>query len=105
MGTIAQYPPAALTFGAGTVSAKTANYTALASDGVLLADATSAAFTITLPGAVSGGMVRIKKTDGTANIVTVAAASGTIDGATTDTLTMQYQSRTYVSDGTNWFRV
>lgn len=88
----------------GAVSTKTANYTATSADAVVLADSTSATFTVTLP-AVASGRQLIVKHIGAVNNVTVAPASGLIDGAATDTLTVQYQARTYISDGTNWWRV
>lgn len=84
---------------------KTANYTA-ADDSVILCDATSAGFTITLPSAASSTSRKyeIKKTDSTSNVVTVDAnASETIDGSLTKLLESQYQSISIVSDGSNWF--
>ena len=41
--------------------------------------------------------------DASPNAVTVSPASGTIDGATSLTITQQYASRGVVSDATNWF--
>lgn len=87
------------------VATKTANYTALQSDDVILGDATSGAITITLPTAVgfSGKVFNIKKTDSSVNSVTIATTSSqTIDGALTAPLISQYQSFTLVSNGTNW---
>ena len=88
-----------------SVSTKTANYTGLYSDDVILGDATSGAITITLPTAVgfSGKVFNIKKTDSSVNSVTIATTSSqTIDGALTAPLISQYQSFTLVSNGTNW---
>lgn len=82
-----------------------AAYTALETDSVILADATSAAFTVTLPTAVSvnGKILIIKKTDASANAVTVdGAGSETIDGSTTFTLAAQYDFVQIKSDGSNW---
>lgn len=86
------------------VQTKTTTYTALASDNLVLADATSAPFTVTLPAVASGQMLIVKKIDGTGNMVTVVGASGTVDGAPDDRLWAQWQAQTYISDGTNWFR-
>jgi hypothetical protein len=36
-------------------------------------------------------------------VITVSPASGTIDGAATYQLSVQYQSITIVADGTNWW--
>lgn len=84
---------------------KTANYTMTATDTVVTADATAGAFTVTLPASASStGLVYfIKKTDSSANTVTVDGnASETIDGNTTFALTQQNQVLTITSDGTNW---
>jgi len=92
------------------ISAKTANYTATANDGTIEVDATSGAVTITLP-AVSGAAGRIyviKKTDASANAVTVDPnASETIDGATTASLASQYSTITIQANaaGTAWHKV
>lgn len=91
----------------GTVSAaKSANYTATSSDSVLLCDATSASFTITLPAAASssGKTFTIKKTDSSANTVTIDAnASETIDGALTQIIAAQYNSVSILCDGSQWW--
>jgi hypothetical protein len=88
--------------------AKTANYTADATDYTILVDATSGAVTITLPAAagtaVAGRIYIIKKTDVSGNAVTVDAnGSETIDGATTYPLASQWKYVTIQSDGVNWF--
>lgn len=74
---------------------------------VFLCDATSGAFAITLPeaGVLSESRILIiKKVDSSVNAVTVTrAASDTIDGATTYTLSSQYNSVTLVDDESgNW---
>lgn len=89
-------------------SNKTTTYTVLTSDQnkLITGDATSAGFTITLPSAATvgtGWKVSFKKTDATANVVTIDGdGSETIDGSTTYTLTSQNQGVTLDSDGTNW---
>ncbi len=92
---------------ATALASKTAAYTLTATDSVILADATSTTFTVTLPSAVGivGRQYTIKKIDSSANAVTIASASGTIDGATTKALSAQWQSARVVSDGANWFVV
>jgi hypothetical protein len=64
-------------FAAINATAKTANYTAVLSDYTIRGDATGGAITITLPTAVGiqGQIYIIKKTDGSANAVTVATTS------------------------------
>jgi len=83
------------------VATKTAAYTMTAADCVILADATTAAFTVTLPSAANTGMmVHIKKVDSSANAVTISrAGTDTIEGATTVSLSAQYSSRTLVANG------
>jgi lysophospholipase L1-like esterase len=87
-----------------TVS-KTAAYTLTGADYTVLGDATSGAFSFTLPSATStaGRIYIIKKTDASANAITVATSSSqTIDGATTYSLSTQYKRVQLQSDGTTW---
>ena len=90
-------------------ASKTTTYTATESETVIPCDASSAAFTVTLPAAsgLSGKRYVIKKTDAdTTKAVTVDGnASETIDGATTVALTQQYQTAEIISDGTGWHSV
>lgn len=84
---------------------KTGAYTATASDYTILCNAVGGAFTITLPAAAShtGRIYNIKKIDSSANAVTVDGNGGeTIDGGVTAILTVQYESITIQSDGSNW---
>ena len=84
---------------------KTANYSALTSDSVILCNASSGAFTVTLPTAASvlGKLYTIKKIDTSANVVTVTTTSSqTIDGAITNIVATPYESVTVVSDNSNW---
>lgn len=74
-------------------------------DGVLLVDATAGNVTMTLPDVVTeaGRTYTIKKTDASANTVTVLPTSPTtIDGAVSVVLTAQNQSVTVVASGTEW---
>lgn len=94
-------------FGNAYVS-KTAAYTATTYDGLIACDATSAAFTITLPTAVgmSGQEYVIKKVDSSGNAITIATTSSqTIDGATTKSLPAQWDKIKVVSNGANWLIV
>lgn len=84
---------------------KTTAYTATLDDYLIRCDATSAAFTITLPAASTSGGVTfvVKKVDSTANAVTVDAnAAELIDGAATQSLSTQNASYTIICDGTQW---
>ena len=93
-----------------TYLAKTSAYTVTVQDGrdvVIAADASGGAFTVTLYTAVgnTNRRVTVKKTDSSANAVTIDGnASETIDGATTITLTQQYATATLTSNNANWLR-
>lgn len=85
---------------------KTGTYTATTNDEVILADATSASFTITLPAASTAGKVLcITKSDSTANTVTIArAGSDTIVGVTSRVIKTRYAQLRLVSDGSaTWY--
>lgn len=89
------------------LATKTGAYTLTAEDNTILADATSAAFAVTLPPASNvppGWVCRIKKIDSSANAVTVTAqGTNKIDGSGTLALSSQYAHTTLVSDGSaNW---
>jgi hypothetical protein len=82
---------------------ETANYTTVAGDEVILANATAGAITITL-GAFANKRVIVKKTDSSANAVTVAPAGGhTIDGAANYSLTAQYQFVEILYNGSTYY--
>lgn len=87
------------------LATKTTTYTLVPTDSVILADATSGSFTLTLPTAVgaAGQQFTIKKIDTGTNTVTVATTSSqTIDGPTTRVLRTPNLLITVASDGTNW---
>lgn len=107
-----------LTLSGGTLSAtgggggrnvpvtKTTTYTMVAADSTVLADATSAPFTVTLPvSPTAGDEYNVKKIDSTANAVTVQGSSGNIDGAANITIGTQFDSLSFTFDGTNWWIV
>ena len=90
---------------ATAVVSKTTAYTLSSTDSLVLGDATAGAFTLTLPDATAckGRRYMLKKTDSSANVVTVGTTnSQTIDGATTKALSTQYANIDVVSDGSNW---
>lgn len=87
------------------VSTVSGNYTVSSTSTVILADATGASLTVTLPTAIglTGKIRTIKRLNAGANTVTVATTSSqTIDGATTQVLAIQYTSVDVISDGANW---
>jgi microcystin-dependent protein len=90
------------------VLSKAANYTAVVGDlgKVINVDATGGAVTITLPTAATagdGGQFYIRKTDASANAVTVqAVGADTINGSSTSTISTQYGAKGIVSNGSIW---
>ena len=76
---------------------------------LLLCDATGAAFTVTLPLAATAGdgfTIAIKKTDASANAVTIGGnGAELIDGAATLSLASQNNSVMLACNGTSWYSV
>jgi hypothetical protein len=68
---------------------------------VISCNASGGAFNVTLPTATAGVRVTVKKTDSSANAITLI---GTVDGGANPTLNYQWQSVELVADGTNWAR-
>lgn len=89
------------------VATVTANYSMAALDAIVLASNT---ISVTLPAlGTSGNGVIVGKRYTIKNVgigtVTVLPPSGTIDGAGSFVMTVQYSSIDIVTDGTNWFTV
>lgn len=83
----------------------TANTTLSYNDGVAFVNANAGAVTITLPAAANykGKYYSIKKTDASANVVTITCSgSDTIDGFASQYLFMPYEHLCVMSDGTVW---
>lgn len=88
------------------IATKTGAYTLTADDHTILANATSAAFPLTLPPAsgLAGIEFDIKKIDTSGNSVTIDAdGTETIDGSLTIVLSSPYDAVTLRCDGSNWF--
>ena len=92
------------------MSAKYRNVTAsgnvVSGDYLIVADATGGAITMTLPPAalVPGRIYTFKRVNSGANAVIVDGyAAETIDGATTYTLSAQWNSVTVMNNGISWF--
>lgn len=96
---------------APTVISKSATYAVTTSDGsdvLVLADATSGGFTVTLYTAVgnAGKRVQVKKIDLTTSAIVVdGAGSELIDDATTVTLSSPNDTVSLESDGTGWHQL
>jgi len=83
-------------------------YSVAASDNIIFCNATGGSMTVTLPSAVTfaSRTLTVKRTNTTANTVTVGSAAGTIDGAATYIIPGgTLNSITVVSDGTNWYLI
>jgi hypothetical protein len=84
----------------------TGDYTATIGDSFIPVNATSAAITITLPaaGLVKGKRYTVKKTDSSANAVTISSTD-TIDDGASAVIYTQYVSLCFMSDGTEFWIV
>jgi hypothetical protein len=89
------------------LATKTASYVLTDNDHTILADATAGAITQTLPTPVGrdGAEFVIARANDAGGDVTVDTAAGTINGAAAILLAGQYQSKTFRSDGANWYIV
>jgi hypothetical protein len=104
-GTTATWSASSGGGGNPSVTTKITTYTITTSDSTVLCDATSAAFNVTLPTAVSvsGKTYVVKKIDSSANAITIATTSSqTIDTIATQTLGIQNAWLVMQSDGSNW---
>jgi len=97
----------ALEYTVATQTAATRNETATKGQVVILCDCTANAITVNLPTAVGNkAKFHIKKTDATANTVTIdGATTETIDGSLTAVLKVQNVSVELVNNNANWFVV
>jgi hypothetical protein len=92
--------------GALATRTESSTYVATVTDGVILCDASGAAFDVDLPtvSGNSGKVLHIKKIDATANAITIDPfGAQTIDGQASIQLTAQYETVMLVSDGTEWW--
>lgn len=72
----------------------------------IVANAGSGNITISVPASIPlGYTINLKKSDATANTVTISGNSSTYNGNSSDVLTTQNQARTYVSTATSTFHI
>ena len=89
----------------GTIITVTSN-TTLTEDTIVLADASSAALTVTLPAGTEGMRCVVKKIDSTSNDVTVDGnGAETIDEQLTAVTNVQYTALTFVFHVSEWWIV
>lgn len=77
----------------------------LTSNTIVLVDTTAARALIIPAGQASGSEIIVKDASGSAetNTITLTPASGTIDGAASQTITSNYGSVNLVTDGVSWY--
>lgn len=88
------------------IATRMSAYACTQSDRYVLADATRAPFTVTLPNAAlcPGKVYTVKKIDSSTHAETIVATSGqTIDGAKTYPLRRQHRCVDVVSNGGGWY--
>jgi len=97
-----------------TLKSVTTNYTITTSDTVVLCDATTANIVLTLPNPslcydtnnFASAKFTLSKIDSSAYTVTVNPFSTeTINGSSSLSLTIQNESVSFVTDGTNWYLI
>lgn len=102
--------PASTFHVAGSISSAIRTVTATGSmtstDSYVLVNASSGSITLALPSASDsvGRSYNVKRIDGSSNSVTIVrSGSDTIDGSVSWSLSVQYESLTFVSDGSGWY--
>lgn len=89
----------------GVATSKTSNYTADYGDFVI-ADSAAGAFTITLPAPRAGAVISVKKVNAGNAINVVPSGVGVqIDNLSSISLSSQWTSQDFYSDGVRWYRV
>ena len=87
------------------ITAQSSAYTAV-SGNYVLANASGAGFTITMPPVANGANLSVKKLDSSVNAIVVQPQGGVlIDDQVTVSINTQWQSYDFLSDGTKWYRV
>jgi hypothetical protein len=89
----------------GIVTTTSASYNVLSTDTTILCDTSSNAITVNLPAAASssGRVIIVNLIDATNTATVDGNGSETINGATTQVLTNQYDSITMQCDGAAWY--
>jgi hypothetical protein len=79
------------------------NTTLTNGNSIVLATGGAGGITVTLPAPTAGKIFNIKKVDAGIGSITINTLSGTIDGFSSKSLMVQYESFTITSNGTNYF--
>jgi len=85
------------------LATKTGDYPMVAADDVILADGSSASVDVTAPAPASGKEFTVKAIDISNTVRVVPNGAETFDGLANYTFVAKYESKTFISDGTNWF--
>lgn len=75
---------------------------------LVLCDCSGGNITVTLPSTITneGRQICVKKIDSSGNTVTIDSFSGeNIEGASTSTLTTQWATKLFMSNGQAWYRI
>ena len=95
-------------FGFTAITATTATTVTATVSTLQLVSASSGAVTVNFPTAVgkTGKTICVKKTDSSANAVTIdGATTELLDDAQTYIILLQNEMATFMSDGTQWWRI
>lgn len=105
--TVLDFAPAGTrAFSLTTITSAASPYTATTAQDVILANTVGGNITVNLPAAATATIpITIKKIDAANTLTLDPNGAETIDGSTTVAITVQYQSVTLVSDGTNWYGI
>lgn len=102
-GVILARPATSGTVALNVATVTSSPFTVTGEDVVLVNDDTAGATTVNLPAAAAvGRVVRVKKLGTTGDVTVDGDTTETIDDGLTATLTVQYESISLVSDGTEW---
>ena len=94
----------AVSAGGLTAVAASGNITA-ASGNVIIGNASTAGFTVTLPAPANGATVTVKKVDSSGNAIIVMRSGVDIDDQVSVVVNTQWQSSDFFSDGVQWYRI
>ena len=84
--------------------ARSSDYDAQPGD-MVVGDASSSGFTVTLPAPANGSTVSVKKIDSSSNAIIVMRSGVPIDGDISAVVNNRWQSQDFFADGMQWYRV
>ena len=84
--------------------ARSSDYDAQPGD-MVVGDASTSGFTVTLPVPTNGSTVSVKKIDSSSNAIIVMRSGVPIDGDISAVVNNRWQSQDFFADGMQWYRV